>query len=166
MSRIWSVAVLAVSCGGNVASVPVPVMPPIFDHTIVFGQRVGPVSLRMTEEQLHSVIAEPVHGMPYSATRTGYLYGKLRMSLVVERGVVVQVSPSDGSYRTASGVRVGGPLDAAIAATASKREYHGVASYCFPDHTFVTARTGEKAATSPDCAVGTICDVVVGGCVP
>ena len=141
-------------------------LPPIFDHAIVFGQRVGPVPLGMTIAQVQGAFGEPQHGTPYSSTRVGYVEPKLRLSFVTESGVVVQVSPTDGSYATALGIRVGSPLPASAGATEWTRKSHGVALYCFTDRTFVTVRTSEQAGASPDCAVGTICDIAVGGCNP
>jgi hypothetical protein len=154
---------LAASCGGGT---PTPVMPPIFDTVIVFGQRVGPVSLGMSEGQLQKAIGEPLNGTQYGSTRTGYIFNKLHLTVVVEGGIVVRVSPSDRSYAAPSGIRLDAPLAEAAAAPATKREHHGVASYCFPDHTLVTVRTAENAGASPECAVGTICDIALGGCVP
>jgi len=144
-------------------------MPPIYDNVIVLGRRVGPVSLGMSESQLLTAVGEPTNKTDYSAFRAGrngYLYNKLGLSLVVQDGTVVRISPTDNRYSTASGIRVGAPLPANAAAGASTHERHGVTSYCFDGLSALTVRSKADAMTAPDCAVGAVCDIVVGDCLP
>ncbi len=144
-------------------------MPPIYDTLIVFGRRVGPVSLGMSEAQLLDALGKPTSKTDYSdfrAGRSGYLSNKLGLSIVVQDGIVVRISPSDNRYSTASGIRVGSPLPANASTGASARERHGVTSYCYDGHTAITVRSKEDGMTAPDCAVGAVCDIVVGECLP
>jgi len=87
---------------------PKPQIPPIYDSLIVLGHRVGPVSVGMSESQLVSAVGEPTSKTDYSAFRAGragYIYNKLGISLVVQDGSVVRISPTDNRYGTASGIR-------------------------------------------------------------
>jgi len=158
-------ALVAASCGAS----PKPVMPPIYDDAIVLGQRVGPVSLGMSEAQLVSAVGEPTNKVDYSAFRpgrSGYVYSKVGLSLVMEDGTVVRISPSDNRYSTKSGIRVGSPLPADAAEGASVHDRGGVTSYCFDGLTALTVRNNAAAPTAPDCAVGAVCDIVIGSCLP
>ncbi|MFT3697582.1 MAG: hypothetical protein QM831_30845 [Kofleriaceae bacterium] len=151
------------ACGSTTpAWSPTPVLPPVFDQQIVLGQRVGPVSLGMTEQQLAAVDAT-AKKQPYGGERYGFLFDKLHISAVVDGGVVVQVAPTDGTYATSSGMRVWAPLPANAMASAESKVQHGITSYCLPDHTMVTVTT-DKAM--PACPLGNVCDIVVGGCKP
>jgi hypothetical protein len=161
-------ALIAASCAAG----PRPVLPPIYDNAIVFGQRIGPVSLGMSEAQLVSTVGEPSSSVDYKGfrssgpSRRGLVYSKLGLSVVLEDGTVVRISPSDNRYSTASGIRVTAPLPANAAAGASTHERSGVTSYCFDGNAAITVRSKPEANTSPGCAVGAVCDIVVGGCVP
>lgn len=57
-----------VLAGCATSAAPVPVIPAIHDRMIVFGQRVGPVSLGMTEQQLVAA-AGTVKPTPYGGNR-------------------------------------------------------------------------------------------------
>lgn len=161
-------ALIAASCAAG----PKPVMPPIYDNSIVFGQRVGPVSLGMSESQLVSAFGTPTSDVDYNGfrsggrSRRGFVYSNLGLSLVLEDGTVVRISPSDNRYSTASGIRIGSPVPANAGAEASMHERGGVTSYCFDGDAAITVRSKADAHTAPDCAVGAVCDIVVGGCVP
>lgn len=149
-------------CAG--ATVPVPVLPPIHDRAIVFGQRVGPVSLGMTEEQLFAAVGE-VAATSYGGNRAGYRYAKLALNVVIDTGRVVSIGPTDGTYATAAGVRVGASeatLQASAPPAAATQRHGTTATYCYADHTLVTV----GATATPVCAAGTVCDIVLGGCTP
>lgn len=165
MSRLAS-CVFVLVAGCTTGAAVKPVLPPIFDSAIVFGQRVGPVSLGMTEAQLVAAVGEPTSNVDYGGGRRGVVYAKLGLSAVLENGTVVRVSPSDGRYSTASGIRVLAPLPAGSTTGATAHDRSGVTSYCFDGAAALVVRSTQAAKTAPDCAVGAVCDIVVGGCVP
>jgi hypothetical protein len=142
------------------------VIPPIFDQQIVFGQRVGPASLGMTRAQAIDALGPPSTDTAYGGTRSGLVYQKYGLNLVIDSDLVVQVTPMDGRYSTAAGIKVGGPLPPNAATDAKTRDANGVTTYCFADHTLLTVRSSDRAGASPACAVGTVCDIVLGGCTP
>jgi hypothetical protein len=144
---------------------PSPVLPPIHDQTIVFGQRVGPVSLGMNELQLFDAVGK-TSATAYGGNRVGYLYADLKLNVVVDAGRVVAISPTDGSYATATGIRIGSSerLVTATATVPTRTQHPGAtnASYCLADHTLVTVGVSQSSA----CSTGEVCDIVIGGCTP
>jgi hypothetical protein len=140
-----------------------PAHGPIFDRAIVFGSRVGPISLGMTVEQLFEAVGR-VNPTP-RGSRLDYLYAKLKLHLRVENGRVVFVAPDDPLYATASGVHLGSTEQELVAKAGVQlvwRHVEGDAiSYCFA-HTLVTVAGAESK--DPICAAGVICDIAVGGC--
>jgi hypothetical protein len=150
---------VVLGCGGGAALVHQPVMPPVFDHTIVLGQRVGPVSLGMTTAQLLGAVPTATK-QEYGGTRAGYTSNTLKLHAVVDGDRVVLVAPDDPAYATADGLHIGGAgSDLANRPDGSSKRSHGTQSYCVSS-TLITVAT----EANPACAVGTICDVVVGGC--
>jgi hypothetical protein len=146
------------------SSLPSPVMPPIHVRAVVFGQRVGPVSLGMSEPQLFDAVGK-VSATSYGGNRTGYLYADLKLSVVVDTGRVVAISPTDGSHATSAGIHIGSSeqdLRAKTSAPAPMHHHQMTSDYCYADHTLVTV----GAASSPACRVGEVCDIVIGGCTP
>jgi hypothetical protein len=149
---------VVLGCGGA-AVVHQPVMPPVFDHAIVLGQRVGPVSLGMTTAQLLSAVpAATKH--EYGGTRIGYTSSELKLHAVVDDDRVVFVAPDDPAYSTADGLHIGGSGgDLANRPNGSSKRSHGTQSYCFSSTLIIVA-----TEASPACTVGTICDLAIGGC--
>ncbi len=150
---------VVLGCGGGAAAVHQPVMPPIFDHTIVLGQRVGPVSLGMSTAQLSAAMPSPTK-QEYGGTRVDYTSTALKLHAVVDGDRVVFISPDDPAYTTGDGLHIGGSGgDLANRPGGSSKRSHGTQSYCISS-TLITV----AIEASPACAVGTICDVAVGGC--
>jgi hypothetical protein len=149
-----------VGCGGGEAPVVhQPVVPPIFDHAIVLGQRVGPISLGMTTAQLVAAVPGAAKH-EYGGTRVGYTSTELHLHAVVEADQVVFVASDDPAYATADGLHIGGAgSDVANRPGATSKRSHGTQSYCVSS-TLITVAT----EASPACAVGAICDLAVGGC--
>jgi hypothetical protein len=147
--------VLLACCAGSPAGHPAG--PPIFDHAIVLGHRVGPVSLGMTEAQLVEGLGPPtsVHGE--GGNRTRYDYGKLQLHVAVDTGRVVFVAPDDPSYATGDGIHLGAAeavLGTHAGELAWRRDRHTAISYCYADRTLVTVADGQ------------LHEIALGGCNP
>jgi hypothetical protein len=155
------------ACAGS-ASGPKPVIPAIHDHTIVFGQRVGPVSLGMSESQLIDAVGKPTNEQSYGGNRRRLDFPPLKLQVVLDGGAVVFVAPLDGSYATSSGLHVGSIAgDLASAGTHfTKHDRNGTISYCFDDATLVTVAGPGASVPADVCATGTVCDIAIGGCNP
>jgi hypothetical protein len=172
--RIAAVALVValaalVSCAPVRPTLPTPVIPPIADRTIVFGQRVGPISLGMSVAQLRATGGAPVMVTPYGAGRTGYFFGTLQILAVIDGGTVVFVAPQDPSYATSGGARIGASEQslASEGAPAWRHTAHSHPTLCFPDHTLVTLAGDSPVRPSPGgCGAYQICDIAIGGCQP
>jgi len=166
--RIQPALVILVAGCATGTSAPVPVIPAIHDHTIVIGQRVGPISLGMSESQLADAVGKPTTEQSYGGNRRGLTFTELKIHTVVDTGRVVFVSPLDASYTTTTGLRVGAREEDVrpVLAPASRRDRNGTISYCFADRTLVTV-SGEGASMPANvCARGQVCDIAIGGCEP
>lgn len=162
MRLVWWL--LLAGCAGSGTATPAPVIPAIHDRMIAFGQRVGPVSLGMTTQQLVEA-AGTVKATPYGGNRAGYLYPALALNVVIDDGRVVTIAPTDGSYATAAGIRVGAngaELHAVRPPAAGIHRGETTITYCYADRTLVTV----GATATAGCAAGIVCDIVVGGCTP
>lgn len=163
--RVALLVALAASCASGGARRE-PVIPAIHDQTIVFGQRIGPVSLGMTEAQLVEAVGKPDGEQSYGGNRRALQFPKLKLHVVVDTGRVVFVSPLDATYATADGLRVGASEHhlKPIASSAARTERKGTMSYCFADGTLVTVAGEGASMPASVCAPGQICDIALGGC--
>lgn len=107
------------------------------------------------------MIGRSVRATAYGGNRAGYLYAALALNVVIDAGHVVSIAPTDGSYATAAGLRVGSS-GADLQVTVATHRGDTTSTYCFPDRTFVTV----GATATPVCAAGVVCDIVLGGCTP
>jgi hypothetical protein len=112
---IGAVILGLISCESTAVR-PAPESTPIFDKAIIPGQRVGPISLCITEAQLYSVMGSP----SYHSTRERsgdrlYNYGSTptgeRSTLIAwagkRTGRIYQVTVKTSDYATPEGIAIG-----------------------------------------------------------
>ena len=122
-AHVFLVAIALAACASNstedLSKVPPPPAVPIRDYSIVPGQRIGPISLGMTEADLYRAMGEPTKSYSYSSS-TAYQFGPNTPSVTATvyhstRKIHV-IGTNSRSYSTPEGISVGSSELAARAA--------------------------------------------------
>jgi len=120
--RFLSIAFAAVltACASDPPLPPSSSEPPVFDHSILAGQRVGPVSLGMTKDQLFAAMGLPVdtivsytdvyvHQYQRHFNSDGSFYDGLEVAVSKSssRVIYIEVGKYNDGYTTSQGLAVG-----------------------------------------------------------
>jgi len=143
--RLLSIALAGVlaACASSDPRLPPPsTTPPVFDHLIVPGTRVGPVSIGMTKDQLFAAMGLPVDTIVSYTDVFVHLYQVtniqgLRVAVGKSSSRVWYIEVGNENYRTSQGLAVGmqerqvrelmGPPEKVVLKTA-----HSQDMYCYP----------------------------------
>ena len=104
LNRLLVGAMLAAACAGQ--SGPGGTPTPVFDHAILPGKRVGPVSLGMTAADLTHVAGRPIAVVSGDGEFT-YEYDGYRAVIVERTQRVSSIIVTSGKYALLSGLSVG-----------------------------------------------------------
>lgn len=120
--RFLSIAFAGVlaACAIDPPQPPPPTEPPVFDHLIVPGKRVGPVSLGMKRDQVLASLGLPVDTYVYPGGSVGLLYERhtnadgsyhdgleIQVSGRSSQVEYIQIASFNSGYATAEGLAVG-----------------------------------------------------------
>jgi hypothetical protein len=167
-ARVSFLSLAVPLCGCAAASppkinYPPPQIPPVFDHAIAMGHRIGPVSIGMTEADLLKYLGPPKTSTPYPNGRfTQYIWGELTVG--VTDGVVSAVTTTDPSYATPQGIHSDSTeIELKVKLPPQRRKHQDEPDfwfYCYADGTIIGVRGADQIYEGK---TGTIASIAIGG---
>ena len=139
---VFALSLFAFACVPHLPAIGAPVIPPIRDHQIVRNQRIGMLSLGMSEADLLKYCGQPTHTLLGTGAESNWArydfapVGALSVTLLDGRVNSIQVS--DPSYAMPNGVHPGSTaleVRALLGTPSWQRLINSTTTLCYDDGT-------------------------------